>query len=178
MQEMVRKLAGEGVDVDVEEVFMESGGGAVGRPHLARVLVRRGHVEDENEAFYTYLRRGRPAYVKKYELTPEEAIALVRDLGGLPVFAHPGVSRLDERLGEFKEAGLAGLEVWHPKHKEADVAHYLKLARKRGLVPSGGSDYHGAGRSEAPLGTPPVSREALSELRRAHLAASTTSAGT
>jgi predicted metal-dependent phosphoesterase TrpH len=178
MEEMVRLLAREGVDVSIDEVFAESGDGAVGRPHLARVLARHGHVEDENEAFYTYLRPGRPAYVRKYELSPEEAIALVRDLGGLPVYAHPGVSRLDERLGELKAAGLAALEVWHPKHKDADVAHYLKLARKRGLVPSGGSDYHGAGRSEACLGSQPVTRQTLEQLRNAHLAASATGAKT
>jgi len=178
MAEMIRLLARHGVEVDLDEVLAESDGGAVGRPHLAHVMARHGHVENENEAFYTYLRPGKPAYVKKLELTPEEAIALVRDLGGLPVYAHPGVSRMDERLGEFKEAGLAALEVWHPKHRDADVAHYLRLAEKRGLLPSGGSDFHGEGRSEASLGTPPVYRETLDRLRRAHNAASPTGAGT
>jgi predicted metal-dependent phosphoesterase TrpH len=165
---MIERLRRQGVRVDADEVMAESGEGAVGRPHLARVLVRRGYVPDESEAFIQYLRPECPAYVKKIELSPEEAIALVIEMGGLAVYAHPGVSRLDERLGEFKRAGLAGIEVWHPKHGDADTAHYARLAAKRGLLPSGGSDFHGPGRSAAPLGFPAVPAAALEDLRALH----------
>lgn len=168
MLEMIRRLDAVGVKVDPDEVLAVVSGGAAGRPHLAQALVKRGYAVDEQEAFVQYLRPNRPGYVRKREMSPEEAIRLVLDIGGLPVYAHPGVSRLDERLAEFKDAGLAGIEVWHPKHNGADVQHYMRLALKRGLLPSGGSDFHGAGRTESTLGVPTVEARVLDELKNRH----------
>jgi predicted metal-dependent phosphoesterase TrpH len=165
MAEMVRRLAALGVDVDVDEVHAEAPQGAVGRPHLARVLVRRGFACDESDAFVQYLRPDGPVYVKKREMSPVEAIALVRELGGLPVYAHPGVSRFDERVQGFRDAGLVGIEAWHPKHTRADVRHYARLAERRGLLVSGGSDFHGPGRSEMGLGELEIPATVLDALR-------------
>ncbi len=170
MLRMIEKLAGLGVDIDPEEVMAESRGGAVGRPHLAAVVVRRGFASNESEVFEKYLGNDGPAYVKKEEIPPEEAIALVRELGGVAVFAHPGASRLDETLGRLKAAGLEALEVWHPKHGRAQADHYARLAKKRGLLVSGGSDFHGPGRSETPIGTPEVEYSVLEALRERHAA--------
>lgn len=170
MRRMIEKLAALGIEIEPEEVLAEAAGGAVGRPHLAGVLVKRGVVSDTDEAFARYLGNDGPVYVKKKDMTPEEAIRLVGELGGLAVFAHPGTSRLDERLGEFKEAGLAAVEVWHPKHKHADEKHYARLAKKRGLLVAGGSDFHGPGRSETPLGVPGIGYEVLEALRERHAA--------
>ena len=170
MRRMIEKLAALGIEIDPEDVLAEAAGGAVGRPHLAAALVKRGVVSDTDEAFARYLGNDGPVYVKKKEMTPEEAIRLVGELGGLAVFAHPGTSRLDERIGEFKEAGLAAVEVWHPKHNHADQKHYANLAKKRGLLPAGGSDFHGPGRSETPLGVPEIGYEVLEALRERHAA--------
>ena len=127
-------------------------------------------VNFRGKAFERYIGNTSPVYVPKARLAPEEAICLVKRLGGLPVFAHPGVSRLDGRLREFKDVGLGGLEVWHPKHKHADEKHYAKLAKKRGLLAAGGSDFHGPGRSEAALGVPGIGYEVLEALRERHAA--------
>ena len=174
MHTMIERLRGIGVEVDPEEVTAESGGGAVGRPHLAAVLVRRGFVADANEAFGRWLGNDGPVYVRKKEMTPEEAIALVNELGGLAVLAHPGTSRIDERFRELKAAGLEALEVWHPKHNRADERHYAKLAARHWLLASGGSDFHGEGRTEARLGRPAVGYAVLEALRARHAAASAT----
>ena len=171
MLEMIAKLEGIGVHVAPEEVSaLAPDGVSVGRPHLATALVKAGHVADESEAFELYLGNSSPAYVPKTRLTPEEAIRLVGRLGGLAVFAHPGVSRLDGRLAEFKDVGLGGLEVWHPKHGPSDVERYSRLAETHGLAPSGGSDFHGPGRTEAPLGCFKIAREVLDGLRERHAA--------
>ncbi len=172
MLEMIAKLKGIGVEVDPADVMaLAPDDASVGRPHLAAALVRAGHVADESEAFERYIGNTSPAYVPKARLEPEEAIRLVKRLGGLPVFAHPGVSRLDGRLQEFKDAGLEGLEVWHPRHGPADVERYRALAADRGLLVSGGSDFHGPGRTEAPLGCFKIGREVLEPLRARHAAA-------
>ena len=170
MLRMIGKLRDIGVEVDTDEVMAESGGGSVGRPHLATVLARHGHVADFGEAFEKYIGYGEPAYVPKAAMTPEEAIRLVRELGGLPVYAHPAVSRVDERLASFREAGLEAMEVWHYKHGAADVRHYSRLAEKHGLLPSGGSDFHGPGVSPTPLGVFDIGRPVLEALRERHAA--------
>lgn len=174
MHRMIDKLAELGIEIDPEEVIAGAAGGAVGRPHLAEVLVRRGFAADANEVFGRYLGNDGPVYVKKKDMTPEEAIRLVGELGGLAVFAHPGTSRLDERMGDFKNAGLVALEVWHPRHSHADEKHYAKLAKKRGLLVTGGSDFHGPGRSEMPVGRPKVEYAVLEALRERHAVTSTT----
>ena len=169
MLEMIAKLDEMGVHVKPEEVMaLAPDDTAVGRPHLATALVNAGHAANAGEAFERYIGNDSPAYVPKARLEPEEAIRLVRRLGGLPVFAHPGVSRLDGRLGEFKDAGLEGIEVWHPRHGPSDVERYSRLAKTHGLVPSGGSDFHGPGRTEAPLGCFDIGREVLDALRARH----------
>lgn len=171
MLEMIAKLDELGVHVAPEDVsVLAPDDTAVGRPHLATALVRAGHVADESEAFERYLGNSSPAYVPKTRLTPEEAIRLVGRLGGLAVFAHPGVSRIDGRLAEFKDVGLGGLEVWHPKHGPSDVERYSRLAETHGLAPSGGSDFHGPGRTEAPLGCFKLGREVLENLKERHAA--------
>jgi hypothetical protein len=176
MERMIANLGRLGVEVTAEEVLAEAGSGAVGRPHLAAALVGRGHVADVQEAFDRFLSNDGPVYERKKEMLAGEAITLSRRLGGLPVLAHPATTRLDERLAEFKEAGLAGIEVWHYKHGRADVEHYLRLAARHGLVVSGGSDFHGLGRTPMPLGKPEVGYEVLEALREAHRATSTTEA--
>ena len=176
MRRMVEKLAEQGVELDIDEVIAEassSPGGSVGRPHLAKVLVRRGYAADTGEAFARYIGNQSPAYVRKKELTVAEAVAIVRDLGGLAIFAHPGVSNVDERIGEFVAAGMAGLEVWHTKHSRAQEKHYAGIARKHGLAPSGGSDFHGEGLGDARLGAPAVGYDVLEGLRERHAAATT-----
>ena len=171
MLEMIAKLDKVGVHVEPEAVMaLAPNDTSVGRPHLAAALVEAGHVADSSEAFDRYLGNGGPGYVPKARLEPEEAIGLIRRLDGLPVLAHPGVCRLDGRFTEFKDVGLGGLEVWHPMHKPSDVERYSRLALTHGLAASGGSDFHGPGRTEAPLGCFKIGREILDRLKARHAA--------
>jgi predicted metal-dependent phosphoesterase TrpH len=167
---MLDKLRTLGIEIEMGEVMEIARGGALARPHLARALVNGGHVADMDEAFGEYIGDNGPAYAPKVELSPEEAVALVTELGGLPILAHPGASRgrVDARLGEIRDAGLAGIEVWHPRHSPADVAHYARLTEKLGLLKSGGSDFHGEGQTDAALGEPSVPYPGFETLREAH----------
>ncbi len=144
-REMLRLLAEEGIELRVDELLELTRGGSIGRPHLAELMVAKGYASSFTEAFRRYLVRDACCYVEKEVLPPEEIISLIRDLGGVVVLAHPGVSRLDEHIEYFISLGLQGLEAYHADHTPEQVRHYLELARRLGLIVTGGSDYHGEG---------------------------------
>jgi predicted metal-dependent phosphoesterase TrpH len=165
---MVEKLKGLGVEIEAEEVFKLSGEGAPGRPHVARVLIQKGAVGNFREAFRKYLEFRGPAYVSHYRLTPIEAIKLILDAGGIPVYAHPGTSSYDAIIPELMTSGLLGLEVYYISHSILQARHYLSLAKKYGLLITGGSDYHGlkSGR-EVELGEIVIDDNLVNKLKRA-----------
>ncbi|AHG91129.1 PHP domain protein [Gemmatirosa kalamazoonensis] len=142
-EQIVAKLNAIGVPLTVDAVLAESGGGAVGRPHVARALVKGGFVADEREAFYRYLATGKKAYVDKPRLEVADAVRLVHEAGGIVVWAHPGSEGRRERVERFVAAGIDGLEVRHPSHNADDIDRLTALADFFRLVPSGGSDWHG-----------------------------------
>jgi hypothetical protein len=142
-EQIVSKLNAIGVPLAVDAVLAEAGGGAVGRPHVARALVKGGFVADEREAFYRYLAAGKKAYVDKPRLEVADAVRLVHDAGGIIVWAHPGGEGRRERVERFAAAGLDGVEVRHPSHTPDDIERLGALADFLGLVRSGGSDWHG-----------------------------------
>jgi len=158
MEKMLAALGRLGVAVSLDDVRVEAGGGILGRLHLAATLVRLGHVGDLNEAFRRWIGAGRPAYVGRQLLNIREAIDLIREAGGVPVLAHPGVTRRDELIEYLVRLGVRGLEVYYPKHDFVDVSRYRKMCAKFDLMATGGSDFHGAGKDEPPIGsgsTPP-----------------------
>lgn len=159
---MVGKLQNLGMDISFEEVLAESKGGSIGRPHLARLMLRHGHVKTLEEAFEKYLRYGCPAYVGKYDMRMEEAIRMIRGLRGIPVLAHPVFSKVDDRLPELVKVGLRGIEAYHTKHDQATTKHYVELAQKYGLIVTGGSDSHGP---EDPIGCIRVPYEFAQQLK-------------
>jgi predicted metal-dependent phosphoesterase TrpH len=145
---IAERMAAAGLPVRWERVRELAGGGSVGRPHLARVLVEEGVVGSVDEAFRDYLYTGSPYYQGKAELDAVEAVGLVRRAGGVPVFAHPLARRRGRVVGDgairaMAAAGLAGLEVDHPDHDEPDRAHLRALAAELDLLVTGSSDYHG-----------------------------------
>ncbi len=144
---IVARLRDLGLDITYERVLQQANGASVGRPHVAAVLVEEGHVNSPQEAFDRYLGRGKPAYVPRYKLTPQEAIELIRRCRGLPVLAHPGLVRDDELVREIIAWGAEGLEAYHTAHTPAHSARYARLARERGLLITGGTDSHGPGGS-------------------------------
>ena len=141
---IVDKLRALGIPIDLEAVWREAGDGAVGRPHVARVLIANGWAKDHRDAFDRLIGSGRPAYVPKQRLPLGEAVQMLREAGGLSVIAHPGADGSRSRLEAFKRLGFDGVEVRHPSHTVEDIARLGTLADYLGLVPSGGSDWHGA----------------------------------
>ncbi|MEN2743437.1 PHP domain-containing protein [Sinomonas halotolerans] len=145
-------------------------GATVGRPHIADALVAAGLVGDRTEAFATILSSRSRYFVQHYAPEPALAVALVREAGGVPVFAHPVASARGRTVGEavyleMIEAGLAGLEVHHRDNPEERRPFLLALAREHGLLVTGSSDYHGAGKPNR-LGENLTSPDAFAEVER------------
>ncbi|WP_307812661.1 PHP domain-containing protein [Phycicoccus sp. CSK15P-2] len=152
LDRMVEKMAADDIPVTVEAVRAEVRPGATpGRPHIADALVRGGVVSHRDEAFARWLGDDSPYYVTHYAPDPVRAVEVVRDAGGVAVIAHPH-SRTrtgtvgDELVEEMAAAGLAGVEVHHRDHDPEAVAHLCRLAEALGLLVTGSSDYHGAGK--------------------------------
>jgi predicted metal-dependent phosphoesterase TrpH len=142
-ERIVQRLNALGVRVTMDDVLEQAAGGAIGRPHVARALIASGWAGDVRSAFDRYLAAGRPAYVPKDRLSLADAIAIVHRAGGMAVLAHPGACATAERLTALAALGLDGVEVRHPSHDEAEIARILTLTERLGLLPSGGSDWHG-----------------------------------
>lgn len=171
---MVEKLIALGYPISLERVMEIAKGGSLGRPHLAQALFEAGHVPTYDSAFDTLIAKEAPAYVSRVGLTPLEAVQLVVAHGGVPSLAHPfTVIGLEELMPQLAAAGLVGIETYYGSHGPATTASCLSLARRYGLVPTGGSDFHGRGDHGAPLGgtfVPPETIPAL-EARRGRPAA-------
>jgi 3',5'-nucleoside bisphosphate phosphatase len=163
---IVSMLERMGAPVPWERVA-ELGKGAIGRPHLARVLVEQGHARDVANAFARFIGEGCPAYLPSGRIKPAEAIALVRGAGGETALAHSVLLDadvdLDALLDHLQEAGLSGLEVYHTEHKVADRERLLRVAKERGLWWCGGSDFHGPTKPAAILGAVDVPVEVLDQ---------------
>ena len=168
-ERMIRKLNKMGIQIRIEQVLAKAGGGAVGRPHVADVLLEEGHVFSANEAFHKYLGYSRPAYESKYSLSPADALEIIHAADGLGCLAHPGLYGRDDLIPGLVEQGMDGIEVRHTKHNPADVVHYTEVAAKYGLLSSGGSDCHGDGRGEAVMGVVEVPRAYVEAIREVHL---------
>ncbi|ACL04434.1 Ribonuclease III [Desulfatibacillum aliphaticivorans] len=155
---IIRKLQSLGMDVTLAEAEEISGGGQVGRPHIAQALVKKGFVNTTREAFDYYLAKDQAAYVGKYRLSAQRAVELILKSGGLPVCAHPfslefSPDVLFDFLSQLKDWGLPGLEVYYPQHNPDMVARYFEMAQKLDLLITGGSDYHGASKPDIQMGT-------------------------
>jgi predicted metal-dependent phosphoesterase TrpH len=165
--QIIAKLNALGIPVTMARVEGISGGGQVGRPHIARALMEAGYVSSIQQAFDIYLRYGGKAYVSKFRFPPAEALAMIREAQGIPVLAHPftlglgSAAALKNLILGLKDLGLAGLEVYYSEHTPEQEAMYLKLAQELDLLITGGSDYHGDNKPEITLGSMP-SQEKLS----------------
>lgn len=147
---ILERLTQLGFDVPMDEVMARAGEGSVGRPHIAGVMVDRGYVPDVASAFDLYLAHGAPAYVPRSRLSPEEAIRLARESGGVPILAHPHTlgyeneADLERVVRHLHEIGLVGLESHHSAVEQHRRRLLRRLAARVGLLPSGGSDFHGS----------------------------------
>jgi 3',5'-nucleoside bisphosphate phosphatase len=155
---IVERIGELGYELTLEEVLDHAHGESVGRPHIADALVARGYFPDRSTAFDELLGDGKPAYVSRLALDAHTAIRLAAESGALTAIAHPytiGLNR-DEYLATFRDlaaAGLDGIESHHAEHTPRLRAHLASLAADLGLVATGGSDYHGAGKPGISLGS-------------------------
>lgn len=155
---ILERLTQLGLDVPMDEVAARAGGGSMGRPHIAGVMVDRGYVPDIASAFDQYLGHGAPAYVGRRRLTPEEALTASRASGGVAILAHPYTlgyendSQLERLLRQMTEMGLQGLESHHSGVDPERRPTLRRMALRLGLAPSGGSDFHGTYKPDLRVG--------------------------
>jgi predicted metal-dependent phosphoesterase TrpH len=142
-ERIVATLNAHGIPVTMEAVLAEAGTGAVGRPHIARALLAGGWVREFREAFDKWIGWGRPAYMAKETFDVADAIALVHRAGGIAVWAHPGELATPARIARLAALGLDAVEVLHPSHPPYLVQRLVENTEQAGLLPSGGSDWHG-----------------------------------
>lgn len=166
-REMVNRLRGLGVDLDFDDVLRQSRGGAVGRPHVARAVVRRGGAIDVGDAFDRYLGRGRPAFVEKTLPEFREITDIVHSVGGLVSVAHLKERGTRSFLERLKHEGLDAVEARHPSHDPALRSRLADIAVRLGLLRTGGSDWHGdpePGETHGALGSQEVPIDWLDQL--------------
>lgn len=155
---IVEKLNRLGINITFEEVVKASGGGQIGRPHVANVLIEKAYVKSFQEAFDRFLKKGAPAYVDKFRFTSKEALHFINESKGVGVLAHPntlgmnGYSDLEKLILKLVGEGLKGIEVYYPEHTTAEVAQYKTLAERYGLLKTGGTDYHGMEKNGLDIG--------------------------
>ncbi|WP_018751588.1 PHP domain-containing protein [Paenibacillus sanguinis] len=173
---MIGKLQQLGIEITLQEV--KDGLGrtlrpdeSIGRPHIADCLVRKGYASDLRDAFDQYLAEGKPGYASLPRILPEEAIQWIREAGGAPVIAHPGLYGDDELVKAILEQGRpVGIEVYHSDHGPEEERRYLDLAAQYELIVTGGSDYHGVRQGvvfHGDLGSCITPFEAVEQLRQA-----------
>lgn len=169
------RLHNIGLNITFEEAEAVARNDSTGRPHFAAVLVRKGYARTIDEAFATYLAEGRPAYVEHQELDARRAIEAIHAAKGVAIWAHPfrrGQERFEHIQAETEElvaAGIDGIEAWYSRYSPNLRRQLVRMARRFGIVPSGGSDYHGTYKPDLSIGTGTgdlqIAREVLDELR-------------
>jgi predicted metal-dependent phosphoesterase TrpH len=163
---IVDKLRTLGFNITIEDILQEAQNSAIGRPHIAHALLRRGFIHSYYEAFNKYIGNGCPAHEKKVHISPQSAFKIITDAGGLSFIAHPGYMP-ENILKELIEEGVDGLEVVHPSHSINQVKYYRGIANEFFLLESGGSDFHGGKREdEKNFGKFTVSNLAVDAMRR------------
>jgi predicted metal-dependent phosphoesterase TrpH len=141
---IVDRLSDMGKPLDRGELLAaRARGQSLGRPLIARALVKAGHVADTRQAFAQLIGEGRPAFIPRTGPSPADVIGIIGRAGGVSSLAHPGLLRRDDLIPAMIEAGLTAIEAFHSEHDPADTEHYLALADRHGILVSGGSDYHG-----------------------------------
>lgn len=166
---IIEKIKQLGYDIDGDAIIADAEFGSIGRPHVARALMDIGAVQSVGEAFDRFLKAGRPGYVPRDPFMPEDAVQLLVRNRAIPVLAHPfstqDIEGTVERLMPF---GLKGLETYYAEYSPEQHQHIREIADASGLIPTGGSDYHGVGfREGRVLGSAPVPQEVAERLYEA-----------
>ncbi len=174
-QGMAQKMTALGMPISFERVVQIANGGSLGRPHVARAIVEAGHAWTIGEAFERFIGRTGPAYVERLKLSPADATRAIREIGGVPVLAHPfsfdqygtllKSVHPEQLLPELVNAGLRGIETYYYRYPGDAIASLLRLAEKFGLLATGGSDFHGSVKPGQGLGSVFVPLEVVAALQ-------------
>ena len=165
IHEMVAALNKLGIPLKAESVLALANCKSPGRPHVARALEKEKLIDNLDEAFEKYLKKGRPAWVPKTKMSALEGIELIHQAGGLAVMAHPGLNRTDDIIPDLVKAGLDGIECFHTKHSTVMAERYLEIAEKYHLLVTGGSDCHGFSKKAPLIGTVKLPYEHVEKLK-------------
>lgn len=170
-QKMVELLNKQSIDITFDEVKNMAGDDYIGRPHIAKLMIKKGYINEMKDAFTDqYIGNDGKAYVEKYKLSPVEAIDLILKTGGIPVLAHPvfinhGEPMDKQDIKKLKDNGLLGLEVYHSKHNEKTIGYYKNIAQELNLLITGGSDFHGENSPGVNLGDIRLSNKHIDKLK-------------
>jgi len=166
-QLMLEKLRDLNVFLDGKKLLETSNKNAIGRLHFAQALLEEGYVHNIQEAFQRFIGYGRPAYVPKTRLTPEQAMKMILDIKGIPVLAHPYFSEINkDMIAHLVGLGLKGIEVYHSRHSRADMGRFNQFASDFNLLITGGSDCHGEiDKNDALMGNIEVPYEILEKMK-------------
>lgn len=171
-EQLVARLNELGIDVTIAELLRETPtlqghADAIGRPHFAQALIRRGIVGSTQKAFETYLMLGGLAFVGIARIEPEVAIDRIRSAGGKAVLAHPGLYDNDDYVRRILAYGIDGIEAFHSDHTPEQEAYYVELAQQYGIAVTAGSDFHGSRNGElfhGPIGYRKISLQAVATI--------------
>jgi len=156
---IIKLLNRIGFELTLNEIQKDAGECQLGRPHIAKQMVKKGFVQSVAEAFDNYLAKGQPAYVDKYRIDCDRAIEIILNAGGIPVLAHPVLLKiknddvLETLVTRLKEMGLKGIEAYYPDHTPDLIARYTEIANRNGLLITGGTDFHGSIKPEIKMGS-------------------------
>jgi hypothetical protein len=155
---IIERLGRLGFDMTLAEVVEMVGESQIGRPHIARLMLKKGYVHSIDEAFDRYLGTAKPAYVDKYRISCQRALDIIRGASGIPILAHPYLlslseaAELEKLVVSLKKVGLEGIEALYPEHPPQATAFYKELADRHHLLITGGTDFHGSLKTEIQLG--------------------------
>ncbi|MFC1667549.1 PHP domain-containing protein [Candidatus Omnitrophota bacterium] len=169
-KKILEKLRGEGVEISGKELLDLSGPGSVGRLHIAHLLVKKGVVSSISRAFEKYIGNNSPCCVKKFKLSPKEAVNMIKDVGGIAVLAHPSVinvkgESVEDVIRALVAEGIEGIEAYHSDYSDKDESKFVELAEKYNLLVTGGSDCHGLGKKEVLIGKVKIPYELVERMK-------------
>ena len=134
----------EGIKIKFEDIKkLVAEGGSIGRPHIAKAITNAGGTNSVMDSYAKYIHNDSPVYVQRKTVTPQDAVEIIYDAGGIPVIAHPhDIDIAEELIKELMQYGLRGIEAYHRKHSPACVEYFSSMAEELGLIVTGGSDFH------------------------------------
>lgn len=166
MNDMLTKLDEMGMPITMKEIEKFKTKDVVGRLHLAQAMVEKGYVKNTNEAFNKFIGDDKPAYANRNRLSSKRAISLIKQIGGIPIIAHPHLLKNDSVIPQLVEEGIKGIEVYYLDPQANPSSKYLEIAKKHNLLISGGSDCHGLSKGKTFLGKVKVPYQAIEEMKR------------